>query len=96
MPIGIDWSVTYPIEMKNLGITKLKYIIDTEEMERLNKDNYDFRVFDIENPEGVIRSFETQYLYTAFRPLEAKNYEIDLPIKVSDIEGIVQNLTLKL
>ena len=54
VPIGIDWSVTFPIEMKNLGITKLKYMIDTSEMLKLNKDNYDFRIFDIENPEGVI------------------------------------------
>jgi len=32
---------------------------------------------------------ETSYLYTLFRPLEAKEYNLDLPIKVSDIEGVV-------
>lgn len=30
---------------------------------------------------------ETQYIYTLFRPLEAKEYALDLPIKISDIEG---------
>ena len=25
VPIGLEWAVTYPIEIKNLGITKLKY-----------------------------------------------------------------------
>jgi len=30
---------------------------------------------------------ETQYIYTLFRPLEAKDYLLDLPVKVSDIEG---------
>jgi hypothetical protein len=30
---------------------------------------------------------ETQYIYTLFRPLEAKDYILDLPVKVSDIEG---------
>jgi hypothetical protein len=30
---------------------------------------------------------ETQYIYTLFRPLEAKDYLLDLPIKISDIEG---------
>lgn len=25
VPIGLEWAVTYPIEVKNLGITKLKY-----------------------------------------------------------------------
>ena len=27
------------------------------------------------------------YIYTMFRPLEAKEYCLDLPIRVSDIEG---------
>ena len=41
-------------------------------------------------------SNEVQYLYTTFRPLENKQYFINLPIKVSDIEGIVQNIPIKL
>ena len=81
--------MTYPIEMKNLGITKLKYKLDLSPLESINGKNYNFKIFDIENPEGVIKPNETQYLYTVFRPLEAKKYEIDLPIKVSDIEGVV-------
>lgn len=75
--------------MKNLGITKLKYKLDLSPLESINGKNYNFKIFDIENPEGVIKPNETQYLYTVFRPLEAKKYEIDLPIKVSDIEGVV-------
>lgn len=27
------------------------------------------------------------HIYTLFRPLEAKDYSLDLPIKISDIEG---------
>jgi len=30
-------------------------------------------------------------VYTLFRPLEAKEYAVDLPIKISDIEGPVPN-----
>lgn len=87
MPIGAEWAVTYPIEMKNLGITKLKYSIDTALLERLNQDNHNFRIFDIQNPEGTLLANETQFIYTLFRPLEAKEYALDLPIRVSDIEG---------
>lgn len=87
MPIGLEWAITYPIEIKNLGITKLKYQIDTEKLEELNKANYDFRVFEIQNPEGTLKSNEIQHIYTLFRPLEAKKYSLDLPIKISDIEG---------
>ena len=47
VPIGLEWPVTYPIEVKNLGITKLNYYIDTTELENLNAANYDFRIFDI-------------------------------------------------
>lgn len=96
VPIGLEWSVTYPIEIKNLGITKLKYKVDLANVEKLNTENFDFRVFDIENPEGVLMPNEIQYLYTVFRPLESKKYRIELPIKVSDIEGVVQNISLKL
>ena len=47
IPIGLEWALTYPIEIKNLGITKLKYQIDTSALEDLNGRNYDFRIFEI-------------------------------------------------
>ena len=71
VPIGLQWAMTYPIEIKNLGITKLKYQIDTAKLEELNKNNFDFKIFDIQNPEGTLRSNEISYIYTLFRPLEA-------------------------
>jgi hypothetical protein len=88
VPIGMELPVTYPIEIKNLGITKLKYQIDLRELERLNKNNHDYRVFDIQNPNGELKTGETQHIYTLFKPLEVKNYELDLPIKIEDIEGV--------
>ena len=87
VPIGLEWAITYPVEIKNLGITKLKYQIDTTKLEELNRQNYDFRIFEIQNPEGTLKSNDTSHIYTLFRPLEAKEYSLDLPIKVSDIEG---------
>ena len=63
----------------------------------MNKQNFDFRVFEIQNPEGTLKSNETQHIYTLFRPLESKYYSLDLPIKVSDIEGpSVENYFLRL
>jgi len=56
--IGQDWSITYPIEMKNLGITKLKYKLDLNPIESMNTVNQ-FRIYHIENPEGVIKPNET-------------------------------------
>ena len=87
VPIGLEWAMTYPIEIKNLGITKLKYQIDTAKLEELNQNNFNFKVFEIQNPEGTLRSNEINYIYTMFRPLEARTYSLDLPVKISDIEG---------
>ncbi len=87
VPIGLEWPIAYPIEIKNLGITKLKYQIDTTLLEELNRTNYNFSIFAIQNPEGTLKPNETSHIYTQFRPLEARNYSLDLPIRVSDIEG---------
>lgn len=87
VPIGLEWAITYPIEVKNLGITKLKYRIDMTRLEQLNAENHDFRVFEIQNPEGTLKSNEISHIFTLFRPLEAKKYALDLPVIISDIEG---------
>lgn len=98
VPIGLEWPITYPIEVKNLGITTLKYQIDTSALSELNSSNFQFRVFDIQNPETKVlpRPDDTAYIYTQFLPLEAKEYALDLPIKVQDIEGVAHSTTLKL
>ena len=46
-PIGLEWAVTYPIEMQNLGVAKLNYSIDTTQLDILNGNNFDFRIFEI-------------------------------------------------
>lgn len=62
VPIGMEKPVIYPIEIKNLGITKLKYTIELRTLEKLNQKNYDFRVFDILNPYGEVRPGETKHI----------------------------------
>ena len=42
VPIGLECPITYPIEIKNLGVNKLKYQVDTRLLEELNEKNYDF------------------------------------------------------
>mmetsp|Transcript_34247 Transcript_34247/g.25309 ORF Transcript_34247/g.25309 Transcript_34247/m.25309 type:complete len:174 (+) Transcript_34247:500-1021(+) len=74
-------------------MTKLNYAIDTAKLEELNTHNHDFRIFDIQNPEGGLAPGETQYIYTLFRPLESKDYSLDLPIRIRDIEGENPNLS---
>lgn len=62
VPIGMEKPVQYPIEIKNLGITKLKYTIELRTLEKLNQKNYDFRVLDILNPYGEVRPGETKHI----------------------------------
>lgn len=42
----------------------------------------------LENPMGLVRPGERHQVYVLFRPLETKLYEVTLPLKVTDIEGL--------
>ena len=105
MPFDLVLSITYPIQIKNIGSAKIKYEIDMTNIHKLNEENHNFRVLDIQNPDRNIcilthiddlKVGETSYIYTLFKPIEAKVYGVSLPMKVSDIEGVVQNLTLNI
>jgi len=95
-PISLLNPIVYPVEIQNIGPVKIKYEIDQAPLKKYIIDNYNFKVFAIQNPEGVLMANETQYLYFHFYPIEAKLYSLKLPICVSDIEGVVQNLELNI
>lgn len=46
----------------------------------------------VDNPVGVVKPGDRHQVYVLFRPLESKLYETTLPLKVTDIEGVAQNL----
>ena len=47
-------------------------------------ENKDVEIFQCRTSSGVIGPGETQYLEWVFRPLEEKDYEVDVPISMVD------------
>lgn len=88
LPIGLRSGITQPIEMKNVGMAKLSYDVDLKPLSQFtSSQNYNFPVLDIQHNQGSLNPGETAFLYAMFRPLEAKEYEVQLPINVNDLES---------
>lgn len=94
-PIGLLLPVKFPIEIQNVGSSKISYKIEITEKNREGAAiNSQFEIFGIGNKEGQLMQNEKQYLYCLFKPLETKTYYHDLKIMVYDFVKEIQTLTL--
>ncbi|ORX76894.1 hypothetical protein BCR32DRAFT_295949 [Anaeromyces robustus] len=84
----VSISTSYPpiqhYLLRNCGSTNIEYIIDTTPLEQLKKDNYNFEILKCLNSSGVISPGESQSTEWIFKPLEAKEYSVDIPIHIKD------------
>lgn len=98
-PINLITPITYPLEVKNLGSIKFEYEVDEKLLAEFAEKNYNFsEIFYIpkqKKKKVPVQPNRSEFIYVMFRPIEAKKYEIELPITVKDIEG-TQNVTLKI
>lgn len=76
----------YPLY--NSGSVSLDYSIDLSSVNKL-----EFPIFQCMKTKGTILPGETDQVQWIFRPLEAKNYEVDVPITVED--GLTRVITFK-
>lgn len=97
LPIGSRVGITQPIEIRNLADAKVTYSVDLSLLDNYTKENYNFPIFEVQNPEGVVESGDLTYLYCNFKPLETKDYSFTLSIIIKDRNSVIQtlNLTLK-
>ena len=94
-PIGLLNPVKFPIEISNVGLTKLNYTIEVQEIDKQGKNiDSKFNIFGISNPEGSLLPNERQYLYCLFKPLEAKKYYHILTIKATDFMKPLKDIKL--
>ncbi|KAJ3049787.1 hypothetical protein HK097_009215 [Rhizophlyctis rosea] len=84
VPIGTDEASVQTYRLMNCGSVSLQYYVDLAPLERIRSENKDVEIFQCRTSSGVIGPGETQYLEWVFRPLEAKDYEVDVPISVVD------------
>ena len=98
-PINLITPITYPLEVRNLGSIKFEYEVDEKPLQDLAANNYNFgEIFYIpshKKKKVPVQPNKSEFIYVMFKPIEAKQYYVELPITVRDIEG-AQNVTLKI
>ncbi|KAL4441714.1 hypothetical protein ABPG74_008711 [Tetrahymena malaccensis] len=94
-PIGMLLPLQYPIEIQNVGLTKLNYSIEVQEIDEKGQNiDSKFEIFNISNKNGSLMPNEKQYLYCLFKPLEAKRYYHILSIKATDFMKPLKDIRL--
>ena len=92
VPIGYTSFVSSPIELKNISVLKIKYMVDYSEVEKYNKLYENFEVIKLENYEGAIGPGETKYIVAYFRTLAEVNYKIDLTLRYTDETRVFEEI----
>lgn len=96
VPIGSLLPAIYPIEMQNVGSGKVTYKADVSALSGPSEIKGSQKLLDIQNPSKTLNPGEKAYLYCLFKPSEAKRYDFELPIQVSDFVSVIQELKVTL
>ncbi len=63
-PTGMIQPIKYPIEIQNVGSTKITYNVEIQEINPAGENiNSEFNTFSVSNPEGQLSPNERSYLY---------------------------------
>ena len=84
IPIGYMNYICAPIALVNISGAKIKYYINTDEVNHFNKKNDNFEIFTIDNNIGSIGPGDTKYIIAHFRPLTNKFYQMELTLNYTD------------
>lgn len=94
-PIGLLEPLRYPIEIQNVGLTKLNYAVAVQEIDESGANiDSQFEIFSIANGTGSLLPNEKQYLYCLFKPLEVKSYFHILTLKATDFMKSLKDIRL--
>merc|ERR1719295_22945 len=84
-------SLTQFIPIRNLSNHDLLYSVDSTSIDRVNAENYDFKIIEVLNVQGVIKKNGSCPLKIRFRPIEVKQYAFTLRVNAAvndeDIES---------
>ncbi|XP_028250251.1 cilia- and flagella-associated protein 65 isoform X2 [Parambassis ranga] len=76
-------------ELHNGSAVPVHYEVDTAVLSQLQEDNFNHPVLCCLNPEGEVLPGKTTTLEWIFSPLEAKMYQIDVPIIIQNGDSMV-------
>eukprot|EP00741_Cyanophora_paradoxa_P021341 tig00021348_g20600.t1 len=93
--IGEQTPVLQSVELLSGSAAPLEYEIDTAAVERLREESYGFEVLRCENPRGTLPPRGRAFLRWLFRPLEAKTYEVPVPVRIAGGDVYVTRLVAR-
>ncbi|KAI8813741.1 hypothetical protein BJ742DRAFT_377453 [Cladochytrium replicatum] len=71
-------------QLTNRGTVTLNYHLDLSPLQKIKEENSSFSVFECLRSCGTISPGQVEYIPWVFWPLEVRQYEVDIPITVSD------------
>ncbi|KAI8822927.1 uncharacterized protein EV422DRAFT_585444 [Fimicolochytrium jonesii] len=77
----------------NRGLVSVEYTLDLTPLEQIKRENHNVDIFECRRTSGYIAPGESESFDWVFRPIEAKEYEVDIPITVTD--GQTQIITFR-
>ncbi|XP_067934870.1 cilia- and flagella-associated protein 65-like [Watersipora subatra] len=80
-------------ELYNGGSVPVTFKIDCVPLSLLKSENFDHSVMECLNPKGIIAPGKTHLVEWMFYPLEAKTYQVDVPILISGGEPALITFT---
>ncbi|KAJ9469647.1 hypothetical protein DIPPA_02160 [Diplonema papillatum] len=93
MPIGVQELPRQYYELTNPTGNPVAYELGADPFVQMCQENYSFPIFQCLNGHGCIEPMSAVLLHFYFRPLEAKEYEMTVPITVHD--GPTYTVTFK-
>ena len=80
--LGLLQAPTQQVSFYNGSSQKIHYEIDLDSVRALNAANWDWEVFKILNPKGVVDANSCGEIKMSFLPLEARQYNLTLCVRI--------------
>jgi len=91
--LGLLQAPIQQINFYNGSSNKIHYEVDLEQIRKINSENWDWQIFKIQNPKGLVQPGSCGEIQVQFSPLEPKEYAVELKVKI--IGGQDQCLRIK-
>ena len=82
--IGDEKPPTQVFTLHNKGVCEVPFFFETEGLAKFREENYGCDVFEFLDSDGIIPVNGVSNIRCIFRPLEHKEYSVDLPVILGD------------
>ncbi|KAJ3110075.1 hypothetical protein HK100_003162 [Physocladia obscura] len=82
--IGTHTPPIQKLRLSNQGLVNLSYVIDLAPLAKFKSVEHDFSIFSCNKETGTLHPGSVEFIDWIFRPLEVKEYSVDVPIITDD------------